>query len=132
MYFVELFRLQGLKANYRRVFMSVTTKIYKGVLLVKVSGEFDMHIAASFKEKIDGCLMQAGLKDIVIDMNEVFFIDSSGIGVLIGRYKKVMHLGGKMIISGMQEPVRKILTLSGVLKIIDSCGNENEALALLA
>ena len=109
--------------------MSVTTKIYKGILMVKISGDFDMHIADQFRDKIDHCLMQSEVKDIIIDMEDVFFIDSSGIGVLIGRYKKVMHLGGKIIISGMQDPVRKILSLSGVLKIIESCQDENEALA---
>lgn len=112
--------------------MAVTTKIYKGALLVKISGDFDMCIAAIFKEKVDNCLKQAELKDIAVDLSEVGFIDSSGIGVLIGRYKKVANLGGKMILSGMCEPVQKILSLSGVLKIIDFCQDENEALAYLA
>lgn len=108
--------------------MEITTQIHKGVLIVRFSGEFDMHTADQFKETVDACLHESGLKDILIHWENVSFIDSSGIGVLLGRYKKVTHAGGKIVLVGLQEPVKKILELSGMLDIMKSYADENEAL----
>lgn len=109
--------------------MRITTLIQKGVLIVRITGELDMHVANQFRDTIDQCLEQSGLNDIVINLEEVPFIDSSGIGVILGRYKKVAHLGGKVSLVGVQSAVEKILLLSGILGIMKLYENENKALA---
>lgn len=109
--------------------MEITAEIHKGILVVKINGEFDMRIAPQFKSEVDHYLTQADLKDVVIDMRDVPFIDSSGVGALLGRYKRVTGLGGKIAVCGVQDAVKKILKLSGVLTIIDLYQNEEEALA---
>ena len=111
--------------------MKITTAITKGVLIVKVIGEFDMHGADCFRETVDEYLNNMGIKDVIIDLEEVQFIDSSGIGVILGRYKKIMHLKGKICLVGVQDPVKKLLELSGVLKILNIYDSEIEAVSCL-
>ena len=110
--------------------MKVETKLYKGVLLARVEGEFDMHVAAAFKEATDACLGRDA-KDLVVDLTAVPFIDSSGIGALLGRYRRIEHLGGKMLLVGACAAVERILRLSGVLQVMELCGDEQQALARL-
>lgn len=109
--------------------MKITTEICKGVLSVDLEGEFDMHAVDLFKETVDSGLNGSGIKDLMIKMHEVPFIDSSGIGALLGRYKKIAHAGGKIALTGVQVPVKKILELSGILDIMKLYDDENEALA---
>lgn len=111
--------------------MKITTAITKGVLVVKVIGEFDMHGAECFRETVDEYLNNMGIKDVVVDLEEVVFIDSSGIGVILGRYKKIMHLKGTICLVGVQDSVKKILELSGVLKILKIYRSEFEAVSSL-
>lgn len=111
--------------------MEITTEICRGFLVVRISGEFDMHSTDNFKSIIDDYLVQANLKDIVINMTKLTFIDSSGIGALLGRYKKVSGMGGKLVLCSVAEPVKKILRLSGLLEIINLYEDEAAALACL-
>lgn len=108
--------------------MKVETKLYKGVLLAQVEGEFDMHVAAVFKDTVDARLGRDA-KDLVVNLAGVPFIDSSGIGALLGRYRRIEHIGGKMLLAGACAPVEKILRLSGVLQVMEICGDEQQALA---
>ena len=57
-------------------------------------------------------------KEIIFDFNNVSFMDSAGIGLIIGRYKLANMLGGKVQVANITTPVRKIFEMSGVLKII--------------
>ncbi|WP_110953150.1 STAS domain-containing protein [Anaerosinus massiliensis] len=111
--------------------MEVTATITKGILIVRVIGEFDMYGAEKFRQIVDEYLHTMGIKDVVIDLKEVAFIDSSGIGVILGRYKKVMHVKGNICLIGVCDSVRKILELSGVLKILKVYDDEFEAVSCL-
>lgn len=108
--------------------MKVETKLYKGVLLAKVEGEFDMHVAAAFKEAVDECVGRDA-KDLVVNLRDVPFIDSSGIGALLGRYRRIEHIGGKMLLVGACVAVERILRLSGVLQVMELCSDEQQALS---
>ena len=57
-------------------------------------------------------------KEIIFDFNKVSFMDSAGIGLVIGRYKLANMLGGKVEVANLTTPVRKIFEMSGMLKII--------------
>ena len=65
-------------------------------------------------------------RKVLFDFNEVSFMDSAGIGLLIGRYKLVDMLGGKVEVTNLTTPVRKIFEMSGVLKIIPEIKTEKE------
>lgn len=96
----------------------ITVKIKKNNLIVKVSGELDLVIAKEFSETIDKVLLDKPVKNLMLDVSKVSFIDSSGLGAILGRYKIISQQGGKMSIYGAIPSVYRILELSGILKII--------------
>jgi len=67
---------------------------------------------------IDGYIMKYQPYELVLDLAGVKFMDSSGIGLIIGRYKFANMLGGKLEVANLTQNVKKIFEMSGVLKII--------------
>lgn len=90
-------------------------------LVVKPEGELDHHCAEELKEKIDREISRCNVKNLILDFKRVDFMDSSGIGVIAGRYKIINSLGGKVMIIRACEQVDKILEISGLKKILE-CG----------
>ncbi|MGI5901997.1 MAG: STAS domain-containing protein [Desulfitobacteriia bacterium] len=88
-------------------------------LHVYLKGELDMHNADDLKSIIDVEIEKKGIKTIILHMGELKFIDSSGLGVLLGRYKKLLPLGGKLKVAGVPPHIYKIMELSGLPKIIE-------------
>lgn len=102
-------------------------KNMKNSLLVSLSGELDQYAAADLKSKIDVEIQTTQKRNIIIDLSRVTLMDSSGIGLIVGRYKVIHSLGGKLVICGANEYVDKMITLSGIKKIIPSYKNADEA-----
>jgi len=96
----------------------VTIKIKNESLIVKISGDLDLVVAKEFRETADKFLMDRPLKNLILDLADVQFIDSSGLGAILGRYKIIQQRGGKMSIWGAKTSVYRILDLSGIMKII--------------
>lgn len=96
----------------------VVVKIKNESLVVKVSGDLDLVIAKEFRETVDKILWDKPLKNLILDLADVQFIDSSGLGAILGRYKLIQQRGGKMSIWGVKPSVYRILDLSGIMKII--------------
>lgn len=90
-----------------------------------------MHVATEFRQKVDNALETSGVQNVVFNLQGVNFIDSSGLGVLLGRYKKISSLGGVMSAAQIQPQVSQIFELSGLLKIIKLYHSEKEALECL-
>ena len=87
-------------------------------LVVKLSGDLDHHSAGKLREKIDRELERTGAVNVAFDFGRVSFMDSSGIGLIMGRYKVVHALGGKIVIYGLSENVRRIIEMSGIDKLV--------------
>lgn len=95
-------------------------------LVVSFSGELDHHTAENIRKKIDSYYDEKMLKNIVLDLDNLNFMDSSGIGLILGRYKKAMNNNGKLLLANASTRVKKILVMSGITKIIkiyDSVSN---------
>jgi len=90
-----------------------------------------MHVADKFRQIVDNALETSGVKHILFNLEAVKFIDSSGLGVILGRYKKINAAGGKVLIAHIQPQVIQIFELSGLLKIIKFYNSEAEALECL-
>ncbi|GAW91349.1 anti-sigma F factor antagonist [Calderihabitans maritimus] len=90
----------------------------RDVLIVDLQGELDLLVADNFRSEIDRCLEEWPVRNLLLDLKEVTFIDSSGLGVILGRYKKVTERGGKVLLTGARPQIKKILELSGLLKIM--------------
>ena len=98
-------------------------------LVVTLVGELDHHSAEEVRVKIDDRIERDNIKKVIMDFKEVTFMDSSGIGVVIGRLKKINNRDGKVCITNINKRVDKVFTLSGLYKIITVYNNVNEALA---
>jgi stage II sporulation protein AA (anti-sigma F factor antagonist) len=93
-------------------------KYCEGTLYAQISGEIDMEIASDWRDALDFEITKTRARNLAFDFSQVTFIDSSGLGVILGRYKKVERLCGKVMIHSVNETVYKILILSGFDKIM--------------
>jgi stage II sporulation protein AA (anti-sigma F factor antagonist) len=112
--------------------MKVVTMIKQGILIVRVEGELDMHSADQFRSTVDKALDISGAKKMLLSLKGVSFIDSSGLGAILGRYKQVSIMGGSLLAANLQPQVEKILELAGLLKIIRVYNSETDALESLS
>ena len=88
------------------------------MLYVQITEEIDHHTTEKLRRKMDYEITRFMPRKVVFDFSKVSFMDSAGIGLLIGRYKLVKLLGGTTEISHCNKSVSKILEMSGILKII--------------
>lgn len=87
--------------------------------IVRLSGELDHHNAAPLKEKLDKLIHAQGEGfRLVLDFRDVTLMDSSGIGLVIGRYKQLQKGGGELAVTGLNRQIDKVFTLSGLYRII--------------
>lgn len=103
----------------------------KNVVMVKLVGELDHHTSEDVRKKLDEILLKENSKHMIVNLDSLSFMDSSGIGVLLGRYKLLKSKGGKLILCQISKPVHKLLELSGLFKIIDVYDEEVDALSSL-
>lgn len=108
--------------------MLLDVEIKKDTLVVRPNGEIDLGVADRLRRTLDETLDRGQARNLVFNMARVSFVDSSGLGVLLGRYKRVSKNGGKVFIVSPQPQVRKVLDLSGLLRIMCEFRSENEAL----
>ncbi len=110
--------------------MDLQVEIRRGAMIVRPAGEMDLAVADIFRSVLEKGLDQnPGIKDIVVNLSQVTYIDSSGLGVLLGRYKRVSRSGGRMFIVGPPPQVRKIIEMSGLLSIMREFSSEAEAMS---
>ncbi|MEN6471810.1 MAG: anti-sigma factor antagonist [Clostridiaceae bacterium] len=88
------------------------------VLMVTLKGELDHHTAASLRESIDAELTDAAVRELVFDMRAVTFMDSSGIGVLLGRYRLMRERGGTLAIRGANKYVERMIKMAGLSPLV--------------
>jgi len=93
-------------------------KLTDRTLYIGMPGELDHHSAEQISQGTDQLVQTEDVREIVFDFSRTSFCDSSGIGMLMGRYKMMHALGGSVRAIHVRERVAKILMLSGVMKII--------------
>jgi len=102
----------------------IVDKIVKGyVLVVKPQGELDHHAATTFRAEVDQELNRGIIRHLVLDLSALTFMDSSGLGVILGRYRQLAQWRGKMVAFGLQPGVQKVFVLSGLPKLIPVCND---------
>lgn len=111
--------------------MSLILHSKNRTLTVKVKGELDLVTAHHFREKADRALEEISGLYLILDLAKVTFIDSSGLGVILGRFRKIKAKGGQMILVGLTGNTRRILEMAGILSFIPVCSSEAEAWKLI-
>lgn len=87
-------------------------------VIVKINEEIDHHVCEKIKNKIDLAIEFRKAKYLIFDFGGVGFMDSSGIGLIMGRYKAIAKNGGQATIVNLKPAVRRILQMSGVFRIL--------------
>ena len=88
------------------------------LLVLKITEEIDEFTSQKIRRKADNEIERYMPKRVVFDFNSVSFMDSAGIGLIIGRYKLTNMIGGKMEVTNLTSSVKKIFEMSGILKLI--------------
>jgi len=89
-----------------------------GNLVVKLNGEIDHHSASDIREGIDKMIAQSRPKTLVLELSDIDFMDSSGLGLVLGRYRRLSEIGSKMFIKDPSARTEKILQMAGVDKLV--------------
>lgn len=87
-------------------------------LVIKFDGEIDHHYAEDIRNKIDHEFNKQNCKNIIFDFTNVTFMDSSGIGMIIGRYKLAKEKNGTTFACSLKDNAKKLFIMSGLDKII--------------
>ena len=83
-------------------------------LIVRIPGEIDHHAAKALREEIDRAIFYHRPNTLVLSLSEVSFMDSSGLGLILGRLARIKELGGELVIADPNLQVMKILRLAGL------------------
>lgn len=102
--------------------MKVYVKKIDGNLYFRLDGELDENSSHNARELIDDVLEKSTYNNVVFDMKDLTFMDSTGIGVIIGRYKKLKPTGVGIYVLNPTRQVDKILTTSGLYQILKKIG----------
>ena len=99
--------------------MDVKFKKEGNTLIVLIEGEIDHHTATDARERIDSKFLMEPVKNMIIDLSRVSFMDSAGIGLILGRMSRVSSVGGKMCIRKPRPEIRRILKISKIESIVE-------------
>ncbi len=107
--------------------LTLTTREADGKTIVAVGGEIDVYTAPKLRDKITE-LVAGGAYDLVVDMQEVEFLDSTGLGVLVGGLKKVRAHSGSLQLVCNQDRLLKIFRITGLAKVFVIHDSADQAL----
>jgi len=102
----------------RKDSMQIKVKQQDDVITALLYGELDHHSAQETREYLDKLIAKFRNSDLVLDLKNLSFMDSSGIGVIIGRYKKLKSDGRRMYVANPNRQIDKVMSLSGLYSII--------------
>ena len=108
--------------------MKEVCSVTNNLLVIRLDSDLDHHIAQRIREEIDRKIMETSIRSLAFDFRKVNFMDSSGIGMIMGRYKKVIFTGGKVGVASVSKNVDRIFRLSGLYKIIGKYETVTEAI----
>lgn len=94
--------------------MSVIFETDGDTLIARLSGEIDHHTAAEFRDSIDREAQMLRPRTLVMDMSGIGFMDSSGIGLIMGRYKNAADYGGRVRVVNAPPMIERMIRLAGI------------------
>lgn len=107
--------------------MNVIFENINNKLIIKITGDIDHHTCENLRKIIDNEIDKKNPKNLVFDMENVGFMDSSGIGVIIGRFKKVVNKGGITAMVNIKPQIKRVYEICGLNKIIPAYENIQHA-----
>lgn len=103
-------------------------KVMGRTLLIELNSELDHHNSEFIRKKADNIIDANVIKNIILDFDKVSFMDSSGIGVIMGRYKKIIFNKGKIVVININKSIDRILRMSGLYRLVERCDDLDMAI----
>ncbi|NLY71907.1 MAG: anti-sigma factor antagonist [Clostridiales bacterium] len=111
--------------------MGITFEMIDDILIAILSGELDHHTSLEIREEIDHTFDTFQANNLILSFEKVTFMDSAGIGVVMGRYNKVRTKNGKLALTGCNHYIDRILDMAGIYTIAKCYPSINEAISAL-
>ena len=105
--------------------------VKKDILIIEVAKEVDHHYSQEIRKRVDILMDCQGVASVIFDFSKTCFMDSSGVGLVMGRYKKARLSGGKVIVTGLSSNMERIMKMSGVFKLVDKSTDVELALSII-
>ena len=97
--------------------MAVTLEVTNEDITAYLSGEIDHHSAVELRRRIDEAVLAGTPEWLILDFSGVTFMDSSGIGLIMGRWRLMQEQGGRLTVRGVPKTLRKVMRVSGLDKL---------------
>lgn len=104
--------------------MEIISNKKNGRLTVELNGELDENSAPYTRTTLDSLISKGSFSCMVLDLSRLSFMDSTGVGVLFGRYKALKTMGKLLAVKSPTRAVDKVLKLSGIYDIIPKLAEE--------
>ena len=98
--------------------MKIDIKTEGGAAVARLSGEIDHHNAKDLRSQLDKYIISTQPRELVMDFKNITFMDSSGIGLIMGRTKLLGECGGRVEVRSPQPYIKRVLRLSGIERIV--------------
>ena len=107
--------------------MPISTSVNADELVVRITGDIDHHSAPALRDAMDAAIARCMPRTLCLDFAQVSFMDSSGIGLVMGRYRLMKSYGGSVSIVNLSRSEMKLMKMSGIEKIArikesETCG----------
>ena len=99
-----------------------------GNMIIRVEKEVDHYETEKIRGEFEKLYTKGCVRNVIFDMSEVEFMDSSGIGMIMGRYTKLQCIGGKVYVAAVKKHIDKLLMMAGVYRYVMKCDNVIQAL----
>lgn len=111
--------------------LQIDLEVKQDVLCIRLSGELDHHTAEALRSRITEAMDKYDILHLVMNLEKLSFMDSSGLGVILGRYKQIKMKKGEMVVCAISPAVKRLFEMSGLFKIVRLESSEKFALERL-
>ena len=94
-------------------------EVKRNALTVRLSGDLDHNAATRVREELDALIAQTGTRRLIFDLSGLEFMDSSGVGLIIGRYKRMTRRGGSVAVVGTSARIDSIFDMAGLYRLVE-------------
>lgn len=111
--------------------LDIQVERHEDYAILRPAGELDIATVADLRGRVVE-IIESGCVDLVVDLSAVTFIDSSGLGVIVGTMKRATAAGGRLVVTGIDAPaVANPFRVSGLNRVVSSAGSADRAVAAL-
>ena len=105
------------------------TYVISGSLVIPMPREVDHHSISGIQDNLEMMLAGRGIRRVILDFSDTEFMDSAGIGMVLGKYRRVKAFGGQVAVSGANDRILRIMTMSGIGQIIPFYATTHQAVS---